>query len=212
MMAEKDERPVKWVIVKSDLPKLLVKKIILPPGTTTVIASDFIQTIRKSTRKIPQRIEDMVAEKLKDICDNDSCLPLKIANVPGKGKGIIATKNIYQGDFVVEYAGDLIASHLAVKRNAMYEKNPNAGSYMFEFMFEGRKHCIDATKDTGRFGRLVNHSRKNPNCDMKMLVIEKVPKLILFAAKNIKYGEEIVYDYGDRDKDTLQELPWLAES
>ena len=69
---------------------------------------------------------------------------------------------------------------------------------------------IDATAETGRFGRLVNHSRVSPNCITKVVMIKEVPRLILVAKQSIETGEEILYDYGDRSKESLKAHPWLA--
>ena len=58
-------------------------------------------------------------------------------------------------------------------------------------------------------GRLLNHSRSG-NCKTKVVGIGKRPYLILVAAKDIEAGEELLYDYGDRNKETLEAHPWLA--
>ena len=70
---------------------------------------------------------------------------------------------------------------------------------------------IDATTETGRLGRLVNHSRLQPNCCTKVVVVDKVPRLVLIAKSDIKTGTELLYDYGDRSKESLIAHPWLAE-
>ena len=52
--------------------------------------------------------------------------------------------------------------------------------------------------DDGSLGRLVNDSRYFPNAVMK----NTHKHLCLFALKNIKANEEILYWYGEED------LPW----
>jgi histone-lysine N-methyltransferase SETD8 len=69
---------------------------------------------------------------------------------------------------------------------------------------------IDATSETGRLGRLVNHSRLTPNLQTKVLVFNGTPRLILVARRDIEPGEELLYDYGDRSKESLEAHPWLA--
>ena len=64
---------------------------------------------------------------------------------------------------------------------------------------------LDATKDDGSFGRLVNDSKYFPNSKIKQMEIDGSPRLYLFALKNIVPGEEIRYFYGDDD------LPWHAD-
>ena len=69
---------------------------------------------------------------------------------------------------------------------------------------------IDATTESGRYGRLVNHSRVSPNCVTKVVMVSEVPRLILVAKHAISPGEELLYDYGDRSKESLKAHPWLA--
>ena len=45
------------------------------------------------------------------------------------------------------------------------------GSYMCFFAFKEVKWCIDATKETGKFGRLLNHKKKGPNCSLKIIEV-----------------------------------------
>jgi len=60
-------------------------------------------------------------------------------------------------------------------------------------------------------GRLINHSRKNSNCQPKVFVIRDQPRLILVAVRDIDIGEELFYDYGERRKDIVETFPWLNE-
>lgn len=70
-------------------------------------------------------------------------------------------------------------------------------------------YSIDATKESGKLGRLVNHSR-NGNLLTKTVQIGDTPHLVLIAKDDIQPGEEVTYDYGDRSKESLQHHPWLA--
>lgn len=70
-------------------------------------------------------------------------------------------------------------------------------------------HSIDATAETGKLGRLVNHSR-NGNLLTKVITVNNRPHLILIAKDNIPIGTELTYDYGDRSKEALLHHPWLA--
>ena len=69
---------------------------------------------------------------------------------------------------------------------------------------------IDATGESGRLGRLVNHSRIHPNLQTKVVIVEETPRLLLVAKKDIEPGTELLYDYGDRSKESLLCHPWLA--
>lgn len=81
-------------------------------------------------------------------------------------------------------------------------------------------HCtsiysIDATAESGRLGRLLNHSRRNPNCITRLVWVKDndskkpLPRLVIVAKRDINTGEELTYDYGDRDKSALEVHPWL---
>ena len=63
---------------------------------------------------------------------------------------------------------------------------------MFLFIFS-----IDASKEDGSLGRLVNDNHKSPNCVMKKVTVNNRPHLCLFAVRNIEVGTELDYNYGD---------------
>lgn len=83
---------------------------------------------------------------------------------------------------------------------------------MYYFKHEGRDYCLDATKPTGRLGRLINHSRKRPNCKPQVRTYRGKPRLIFLALRDIQPGEEILYDYGETDKHVLDSMPWLRDT
>ena len=70
-------------------------------------------------------------------------------------------------------------------------------------------YSVDATKESGRMGRLVNHSRKQANVVTKMVTLPERPCLCLVAARDIQPGEELQYDYGDHSKAAEEAHPWL---
>jgi len=70
---------------------------------------------------------------------------------------------------------------------------------------------IDATKDRDeRLGKLLNHSRLHPNLKPRVVVVAGTPHIVMHAAHDIAAGDELVFDYGDRSKASLQRCPWLA--
>ena len=69
---------------------------------------------------------------------------------------------------------------------------------------------VDATKDNGRFGRLLNHSKTSANVVTKLIAVNDNPYLCLIAARNIETGEELQYDYGERSKEAVASHPWLT--
>lgn len=59
-------------------------------------------------------------------------------------------------------------------------------------------------------GRLVNHSKSNPNVSTKVVEVDEHPYLCLMAARDIEIGEELQYDYGERRCEIIESLPWLS--
>lgn len=70
---------------------------------------------------------------------------------------------------------------------------------------------VDATKDDGRLGRLINHSKKTPNVVPQVLELNNAPHVYFSALVDIEPGQEILYDYGDRSQKSIDEHPWLIQ-
>ncbi|GBP65921.1 hypothetical protein EVAR_89414_1 [Eumeta japonica] len=163
--------------------------------------------VRRSVRKTSKCV---LAEKMRDLeraVREQREDGLEIAVFEGKGRGVIARRPFHRGQFVVEYAGELVGVAEAREREARYALT-GAGCYMYYFKHNDQQYCIDATAESGRLGRLVNHSR-NGNLSTKAVWVDG-PRLVLLAAQDIAPGEELTYDYGDRSKDSLRHHPWLA--
>ncbi len=64
---------------------------------------------------------------------------------------------------------------------------------------------VDAAREDGSLGRLVNDDHVNPNSKMKTIRVDREPHLCLFAVKDISPGQEIMYNYGDSD------WPWRSK-
>jgi len=57
--------------------------------------------------------------------------------------------------------------------------------------------------EDGSLGRLINDNHRKPNCRPKVQVVDGKPHLVFFAIKDISYGEELLFDYGDTGN-----FPW----
>lgn len=66
----------------------------------------------------------------------------------GKGRGVVSTKPFQRGDFVVEYAGDLVEIDEAKQREAFYSHFENVGCYMYYFQHKNKRYwyVFDNTK------------------------------------------------------------------
>lgn len=71
---------------------------------------------------------------------------------------------------------------------------------------------IDASREDGSLGRLINDDHRQPNCKMKKINVNGKPHLCLFAVNDIKEGEEITYDYGGSDCPWRTQVRSLAKS
>lgn len=165
--------------------------------------------VRRSVRKTKTAVNEEIMRNLERAVLEERADGLKVAHFEGKGRGIVADRHFQRGEFVVEYIGDLIAMNEASEREKRYALDENAGCYMYYFKHKNQQYCIDATADTGKLGRLVNHSR-NGNLVTKVVDVKQRPHLILVAKDDIEPGEELTYDYGDRSKESLLHHPWLA--
>ena len=82
---------------------------------------------------------------------------------------------------------------------------------MFFFSFSNR---IDATEEDGHsLGRLINHPTKadgeTANLEMKHTDVDGRPAAYLVAKRVIRVGEQVFFDYGERNKEALIAFPFL---
>ncbi|XP_005795024.2 N-lysine methyltransferase KMT5A-like [Xiphophorus maculatus] len=164
--------------------------------------------IRRSNRKTKMEIKSEEHRRIDDLLKNRIEEGLEVKHIEGKGRGVFAVKSFKKGDFVVEYHGDLLDLAEAKKKEAQYSEDPKTGCYMYYFRYQAKTYCIDATQETDRLGRLLNHS-KSGNCQTRLHPIDGTPHLIFVASRDIKAEEELLYDYGDRSKESISAHPWL---
>lgn len=143
---------------------------------------------------------------------------LVVADVGEKGLGLITEKRISKGQFICEYAGEVIGIEEARRR---VEANKRADSMNYVLVVSehvGEKAivtCIDP-EYFGNIGRYCNHSCQ-PNARLVPVRVEgPVPRLCLFASRNIEIGEELTFSYVDGVVDnsvhSLSDTPCLCNS
>jgi len=159
---------------------------------------DLLKKKRKKSTNIEEMFASIQFEK-----------DLQVTHCEQKGRSVVVKRLFEKNEWVVEYNGELISAKEAEKREQEYKLDPSIGSYMFFFESQGKKFCIDATKETDKKGRLINHSMKTPNLKPQKVILKGIPKLIFVANRDIQIGEELLYDYGDRLKTSIQNFPWL---
>jgi hypothetical protein len=94
------------------------------------------------------------------------------------GLGLFTKEPIPRGALILEYTGVLLPSEEAYRRG---------GRYLFEV---NSRWIIDGA---GRenISRYINHSCR-PNCEPRT----RGMRVLIYARRNIKAGEELSYDYG----------------
>ncbi len=138
----------------------------------------------------------------------------------GCGWGVKTLENIKKGSFVVEYVGEVITSKEAEERGKRYGETYFwlfAGNISFTSFFsdaEGRTYLFDLdfnkgdenpyTVDAAHYGNVshfINHS-----CDANLAVFNvwidcldpDLPRLCMFAVRDIIKGEQLTFDYRQR--------------
>jgi uncharacterized protein len=102
------------------------------------------------------------------------------------GLGLFAMRDVKKGECIIEYTGEAISHEEADRRG---------GRYLFIL---NEKTVLDGKKHEHK-GRYMNHACK-PNCEA---IVENDERIMIYAIKNIKKGEEFTYDYGNDYVDDL---------
>jgi uncharacterized protein len=102
-----------------------------------------------------------------------------------RGLGLFTRALIPRGALVVEYTGRLLPAEEAYRRG---------GRYLFEV---NSKWIIDG-KGRENISRYINHSC-TPNCEPRT----RGRRVLIYAIRRIRAGEELSYDYGKEYFDDL---------
>ncbi|MBI5804230.1 SET domain-containing protein-lysine N-methyltransferase [Candidatus Pacearchaeota archaeon] len=120
------------------------------------------------------------------------------------GNGIFAGENIPKGRRIIEYIGEKITKSEAEKRIKEIDKKAKTSGikgayYIFEL---SNKYDLDGNVPYNK-AKYINHSCE-PNCE----TIDEDGKIWIAAAREIKKGEELTYDYCfDFDVDEYKDSP-----
>ncbi|XP_046570226.1 N-lysine methyltransferase KMT5A-like, partial [Haliotis rubra] len=82
-----------------------------------------------------------------------------------KGRGVVTDTPRQKGDFLLIYDGEKVTGKEGEER-----EKKSASCFRYFFKFNSRTYCVDATQETGRLGRLVNHGEVDER-NSKMLRI-----------------------------------------
>ncbi|KAK1257367.1 Histone-lysine N-methyltransferase ASHH3 [Acorus gramineus] len=115
---------------------------------------------------------------------------MKVVQTAKCGKGLITNEDIKQGEFVIEYVGEVIDDKTCEERLWEMKRRGETNFYLCEI---NRDMVIDATHK-GNKSRYINHSCQ-PNTEMQKWRINGETRIGIFATCDIKKGEELTYDY-----------------
>ncbi|XP_024939261.1 histone-lysine N-methyltransferase SETMAR [Cephus cinctus] len=131
---------------------------------------------------------------------------LTVRETQSKGLGLVTEKIIRKGQFICEYAGEVIGLEEA-RRRVEINKRTNSMNYVLVVSEHVSSNtivtCIDP-KYFGNIGRYGNHSCQ-PNSTLVPVRVEGViPRLCLFASRDIQANEEVTFDYGGGVENSVQ--------
>ncbi|KFD55612.1 hypothetical protein M514_03360 [Trichuris suis] len=110
------------------------------------------------------------------------------------GIGVFAAEDLEAGDFICEYAGEIITQAEADRRGTMYDYTGK--SYLFTL---NKEFDIDATR-FGNEARFINHSSK-PNCEPRVKLVYGSQRIGIYATTSIKKYSELFFNYRYSKKD-----------
>ncbi|ORX41657.1 SET domain-containing protein, partial [Piromyces finnis] len=120
---------------------------------------------------------------------NKNSKKLKVFWTGNKGYGLKTENPIKKDELVIEYTGEVMSNKSCIDRLNTIYKNMNS----FYFIDFGDGKVIDAC-EKGSIARFANHSCE-PNCHIERWTVNDEVRVGLFALRDIKAGEELLYDY-----------------
>ncbi|KAG7197122.1 hypothetical protein KM043_007212 [Ampulex compressa] len=122
---------------------------------------------------------------------------LEVFKIGEKGLGLFTKKRIVKGQFICEYAGEVISLQEALSRIEANKRDNTMNYVLVVSEHIGEKKimtCIDP-KYFGNIGRYANHCCQ-PNANLVPIRVEGlVPRLCLFACRDIERDEEVTFNY-----------------
>ena len=125
---------------------------------------------------------------------------LLVKAIPGRGRGVVATKDIPRHTYLCEYKSDIppFPHQQRAAKEAEYTHN-GEGSYIIDVQCRnGVWLCFDATRHTRQYGRYLNRA-KPPLANAESLppfLVNGRLRVGFISLRLIKANEEVMWDYG----------------
>lgn len=129
----------------------------------------------------------------------------------GRGWGLRCRSNLFEGQFIDTYRGEVITDAEATRREEASSSKASKASYLYsldkfaesEGIEEKDIFVVDG-ESMGGPTKFLNHSC-DPNCRQYTVSYNKndcrVYDIAFFACRDIPAGEELTFDYLDKDED-----------
>ena len=115
----------------------------------------------------------------------------EVRNSPIHGKGVFAVRDIKKGERIIEYLGEKISkeesNRRGIEREELAKKTGEGAVYIFEL---DDQWDIDGNFDYND-ARYINHA-----CRTNSESVCENGSIFIYATRDIKKGEEILYNYG----------------
>ena len=125
-----------------------------------------------------------------------------------KGRGVFANEFIPKKTFVCEYkTTQVYRSHRQKQRLEEEYKINKEPCKVVEVHLDDGVVYFDGTRRTNQFGAYINHSRMAPNIKLfyPPIAIRGKLRIAFISIKDISIGEELLWDYKDKDIDWFTE-------
>lgn len=116
--------------------------------------------------------------------------PVSFARSAIHNWGLYALEPIAAKEMIIEYVGESIRQQVAEHREKSYLRTGIGSSYLFRI---DENTVIDATKKGG-IARFINHCC-NPSCTAKIIKVDGMKRIVIYALRDIDANEELTYDY-----------------
>lgn len=111
------------------------------------------------------------------------------------GFGLYLAESVRKGQFIMEYAGEVVSGNEAERRGIIYDRK------LLSFLFDlNNEWVVDAAR-LGNNSRFINHAeyeRDGLNCEAKIVLVNGEHRIKFVALRDLKEGEELLFNYGKK--------------